>query len=243
MRSFSDRAWGVLLAPFQTFRHHDPAWGWGQAWALVAAVGVLVGVIGLLRVDHDKVGDWAWERAKANMSATQLKQIENPDAAEMLAKTRRVQAFIGKLGSVLGPPLLGLIGLVFGAGFLYLVCHVLGKEPPDPIRCLSVAAFISLANLLDLCGSGMGALLSNAMPRPNLSALADPFTQPVLSAALGRISPSLVAYYVFLAAALEGSLGLSRKRALLVAGGTFVVVSVILIGVGGLSKLQMEVSK
>jgi len=240
LRSFSDRAWGVLLAPYQTFRHHDPAWGWGQAWGLVAVAGILVGIMGLLRVDHDKVGDWVWERTKANMSATQLKQMENPDVEEATAKMRRVQAFLGKLGSVLGPPLLGLIGLVFGAAFLYLVAQVLGNEPPDPVRCLSVAAFVSLANLIDLCGSGVGVLLSNGLPRPNLSALADPFTQPLLSAALGRLSPGLVAYYVLLAAGLEGSLGLSRKRALAVAGGTFLIVSLLLIGVGGLGKLQME---
>ena len=240
LRSFSDRAWGVLLAPFQTFRHHDPAWGWGQAWGLVAVAGILVGVLALVRVDHDKVGAWVWERTKANMSATQLKQMENPDVEEATAKMRRVQAFGTKLSSVLGPPLLGLMGLVFGAGFLYLVAQVLGKEPPDPVRCLSVAAFLSLANLIDLCGSSVGVLLSNGLPRPDLSALADPFTQPLLAAALGRLSPGLIAYYVLLTAALEGSLGLTRKRALAVAGGTFLVVSLLLIALGGLGKLQME---
>lgn len=238
LRSFSDRAWGVLLAPFQTFRHHDPSWGWGQAWGFVALVGILVGILGLVRVDHERVGNWTWERATANMNKAQRAQVDNPEVAEMMAKSRRVQAFLGKLSSVLGPPLLGLIGLVFGAAFLYVVSMVFSKEPPDPIRCLSVAAFVSLANLIDLCGSGMANLLANALPRPNLSAFVDPFTQPLLTAVLGRLSPGLMAYYLLLTAGLEGSLGLTRRRAIAVSVVTFLVVTLIMVGLGGLSKLQ-----
>ncbi|MBL4849915.1 MAG: YIP1 family protein, partial [Planctomycetes bacterium] len=236
-RRFSERIWGVLLAPFQTFRHHDPAWGWGQAWGLVAVAGILVGVIGLVQTDHDRFQEWQWQRVLAAMKPAQRKQVESPQAAEMIAKSQRFQAFFTKIGSVLGPPLLGLIGLVIAAGFLFLVGQILGKEPPDPMRCLSIAAFASLANLIDLAGAGVGAALASPLSRPDLSALVDPFKQPILLTALSRIGPGVLLYYLLLAAGLEGSMGLSRKRAVAVAAVTFLGTSAVLIGFVGLSQL------
>ena len=70
-----------------------------------------------------------------------------------------------------------------------------------------------------------------------LAALADPVGQPLLTAALSRLSPAVLYYYVLLAAGLAGSCGLRRGRALALSGGLYAGVSALLIGLGALGKL------
>lgn len=243
LESTSDRVFGVLLAPFQAFSGHDASWGWGKPWAIVAFAGLVVGVIFLARIDADAFQHWAWEKSQANMSKEQRAQLEQPEVAEMMAKGRRVQSFLMKAGALAGPPLIGLVGILFAGFWLYLVANFLAKEPPDPMRCFSVAAYASLANLVDLAGAGAGVLMANPMPRPNLSALvSDPMTQPLLSASLERIGPGLFLYYLLLTAGLERSLGLTRRRAVLVTVGVYLLVSLLAISMGALGQLGVKAS-
>lgn len=234
---FSARVWAVLLSPFAAFAAHDPTWGWARPWALVALVGILAGSLGLMRTDSAAVDTWAWERALNQMGPAQRKQVENPETAEQIAKFRRLQGFFGKVAAVAGPPLLGLGGLVFMGGLLFVIGKVWSPEAPDPLRCFSLAAFVGLANLIDSLGAALGGLLSNPIPRPNLSALVDPFSQPLLSAGLSRLGPGLLLYYVLLAAALQGGLLLSRKRAIAVSGLLYLLASLVLIAFGALGAL------
>ena len=242
LQGFGAQVWAVLLSPFAAFRQHDPTWGWGRAWALVAAAGMLAGIIGLARVDSAAVQTWAWERTLNTMAPAQRKQVESPPAAENIAKFRRLQGFFGKVAAVAGPPLMGLAGVVFMGGLLFLIGRAWSPEAPDPLRCFSLAAYVSLANLLDSLGAAWGGLLANAIPRPDLSALVDPFAQPLVGAALGRLGPGLLLYYVLLTAALEGGLLLSRKRALVVSGSLYLLVSLVLIALGALGKAQQGAS-
>jgi len=236
---FWARVVAVLLAPFAAFERHDLSWGWWQPWLLVAALGVLVGGVSLARIDHEAWQTKQFERQLDQMSPTQRKQMEKPEVAEMLAKGRRFGIFFTKAGLILGPPLLGLVGLVLVAGLLFLAARFLGetKEPFEVATALSVAGYVSLANVLAYAGEGFGYLLGNPQPSVSLAALADPVGQPLLTAALSRLSPAVLYYYVLLAAGLAGSCGLRRGRALALSGGLYAGVSALLIGLGALGKL------
>lgn len=238
-KGFWARAQAVLLAPFAAFERHDSSWGWWQPWLLVAALGVLVGGISLARIDHEAWQTKQFERQLDQMSPTQRKQMEKPEVAEMLAKGRRFGIFFTKAALILGPPLFGLIGLVLAAGLLFLVARFLGdsKEPFEVATALSVAGYLSLANVISYLGEGFGYLLGNPQPSASLAALADPVGQPLLSAGLSRLSPAVLYYYVLLAAGLAGACGLRRGRALAVSGGLYAGVSAALIGVAALGKL------
>ena len=238
-RSFGARALAVLLAPFAAFERHDPSWGWWQPWLLVAALGVLVGGLSLARVDHEAWQNQQWQRQLDQMPAAQRKQMEEPEVADVLAKGRRFTVFFTKVVLILGPPLIGLVGLVLAAGLFFLAARSLGspEEPLELASALSLAGYVSLANLVAYAGEGFGYLLGNPQPSASLAALADPVGQPLLSAALSRVSPALLYYYVLLAAALTGACGLRRGRALALSGGLYAAVSALLLGLAALGKL------
>ncbi|MGE0711787.1 MAG: hypothetical protein AB7N76_30730 [Planctomycetota bacterium] len=234
--TFFARVLAVLLTPFQAFRVHDASWGWWQAWMLVAAAGVLTGAISLWRVDHEAWQHAQWERVLEQMPAAKRKQIEKPEVAEQMEKFRRFQAFLSKVGRVAFPPLGGLFGVLFAGALIFVAGRALAPEPPDLPRCLSVAAFASLANLIAWAGEGWGALLGNPQPTTSLAALTDPLGQPVLAAALSRVDPALFAYYLLLAAGLAGSARLRTSVACALSGGLYVLASLALVGMSAASK-------
>jgi hypothetical protein len=235
--TFWARVWATLLTPFQAFRHHDPTWGWWQPWLLVAVIGVTAGGISLAKVDHEDWQEKQWQRLLDQMPPAKRKQMEKPEVAEGMAKFRRFQTFLTKASKVAGPPLVGLLGLVFAAFWLFLAARFVGPEPAELARCMSIAAYCSLANLIAYAGEAWGSLQGNPQASSSLAALSDPLEQPVLAAALSRVDPAVWAYYLFFAAGLAGSCRLSKGRALGVTFTLFVLSSLALVGLAGLGQL------
>lgn len=239
--SFTQQVQGVLFSPWIAFAQHDESWGWGRAWLLTATVGVLFGFLYLARIDVVAVLKEQQEVVLDRMPAAKRKALENPqgDGAETMEKLFRFQAFMAKVGLVAGPPLIGLVGMLFVGGFIYLATKLFGPDPPDLMRCLSIAAFAGLVGALEYGAMSIGVLGGNPEPITSLGAFVGKLEDPVLHTALSRVNPFTVFYYVVLVAGLEASCGLSRRKACGVACGLFALGTVILLGLAGLSAMRM----
>lgn len=245
-----ERVRGVLLDPAATFARHEPGWGWSIPWMIVSTVGVLYGLLVLGTVDIGARARAAFERAE-----TERPGASRPDAGEepgeeeeeegpkkpQLTTQQKLQLFGQKISLVAGPPLLGLVQLVFMGGLAWLAALALGPRGPwrELLRGVSLAAWASLA---DLGGYALRAIailppLRNPAPETNLSHVVDAFEAPVLAAALGRLDPVLAWYYLLLALGLAGSYRLSRGRAAGAALAMWAVASLPHLGIGLLAKL------
>lgn len=235
-----DRVRGVLLDPRATFARHDAAWGWVGPYALVAVAGVLFGLVYLARVDVAAFRQALRERAFEQLDPGTRRRMDDPQVKEILDKTGRMEVFGTKVWLVLGPPASGLGGvlvcggLCFGAATLVHRRHPTAPRP-DLMRSISLAAHVSLVNLVGLGAKTLGALAANPQPVTSAANLVDPFAHPVLATALGRIDPVVLLYYVVLAAALEGSLRFPRRLAVGLAGGAYALSSSLELAAAGAS--------
>jgi hypothetical protein len=101
------------------------------------------------------------------------------------------------------------------------------------MRCISLAAYLSLINVLHYAAKGVGVLSGNALPATNPSGFVSEIHQPVLHECLERLDPITVAYYVLLAVGLRCSLRLPRKKAIGVSVVAYLAVSLCWIGLAG----------
>lgn len=214
-----ERVEGVLGAPFETLRRHDATWGWVGPWLVVALAGLLFGLVYLARVDVDAVRAAEQERAFDRMPAATRRSMEQPEVQSTMETVGKFMGFMTRVGLVLGPPLLGLVGVVVAGGLVFVVALVHRKQGAraDLARSISLASHVALANLVSTAACTVGALSGNPRPTAGLAALVDPFDRPALAALLGRLDPGTVLYYVLLVAGLVGSIQLPRRRALVVA--------------------------
>lgn len=231
---------GVLLDPTQAFSRHDAGWGWVIPWALVAGAGVLFGLLTLGKVDLAARAAADFERGMEQMPLAQRKQLEgNTEVKDMLETSQKFTAFLGKVALVAGPPLLGLVELVVFGGVAFLAGLVLGppRGAPELMRGISLAAWASLAELPGWAARAVAVLLGNPAPTTSPLHLVDPFTSPVLAAVLSRLDPVVAYYYLLLGLGLIGSFRLAPRRAWLVVGGLWALVSAQGVGLALLSKL------
>lgn len=221
------RLLGVLLDPRETFAHHDAAWGWLGPWLVVSLAGVLCGLLFLARIDVDAMVKAQNEAAFERMDPAQRKLIEgNPQAQEFADMGARAGAFLAKLGAVAGPPLGNLVGLVVAGGLLFGAAR-LGAGRPELTRCLSVAAHAQAVNLVAVAATGLAILTGNGQPTTSPANLVDRLAHPVAFAALSRLDPVAVLYYVAVAAGLERSLRVPRQKALQLTVGAFLALSLL----------------
>jgi hypothetical protein len=227
-----ERVEGVLGAPFETLRRHDATWGWVGPWLVVAVAGLLFGLVYLARVDVDALREAEQERAFDRMPAATRRSVEQPEVQETMKTVGKFMGFMTRVGLVLGPPILGLAGMVFAGGLVFVVALVHQKQGAkvDLARSISLAAHVGLANLVATVAGTVGALSGNPRPTASLAAFVDPFDKPAVAALLGRLDPSTVLYYVLLIAGLVGSIGLARRRALVVAFAAWLVGTLFAVG-------------
>lgn len=241
-----ERIRGVLVEPGATFGRHDPAWGWVGPWLVVALAGVLYGLVVLARIDVVAVQQAEAERAMEQLDPATRRRIESdPKAQEVLATTQRFVAFFGKVGLIVGPPVTGLGGLLLGGMLCFAASTVAarrtpGAPRPDLTRCLSLAAHVSLVELVGLGALTVGVLSGNHAPSTSAVNLVDAVTRPVAAAALSRVDPVKALYWIVLAAGLHGSLGLPRRWAVGLAAGGYAVVSLGVVGLAGLGALASK---
>lgn len=235
-----DRVRGVLLDPRGAFARHDAAWGWTGPFVLVALAGVLFGLVFMARVDITAVQRAAGERAFEQMDAATRKRMDDPKVKEIVETSQRFTAFGTKVWLVVGPPVGGLVGMLVAGGLCFGAAYVLrarhpGAPRPDLMRSISLAAHVSLVNLIGLGALTVGALTGNPQPTTSAANLADPFESPVLATALGRIDPVVLLYYAVLAAGLEASLRFPRRTAIGLASGAYVTFSLLQLAAAGVS--------
>jgi hypothetical protein len=235
-----ERVRGVVLAPGPTFARHDAAWGWAGPFALVALAGVLFGLVFMARVDITAVQRAAAERAQDQLDAATKRRMDDPKVKEFFETSLRFTAFGTKVWLVVGPPVGGLVGLLGVGAACFAASSLLHRRHPtaprpDLMRSISLAAHVSLVNLIGLGALTLGALTGNPQPTTSAANLADPFTSPVLATVLGRVDPVTVLYYVVLAAGLEGSLRFPRRLAVGLAAGTYLGVSALQLLAAGAS--------
>lgn len=235
------QAEAILTAPWRGFGMHQPDWGWGRVWVVVSLAGVLFGLVYVARVDLVAVIKAEKEYVLDNMPAAKRAEMaKSEEKTEQMEKLFRFQAFFRKVWLFAGPPLAGLAGVVLMGGLIWFVTWRLSSEPPDLLRSLSVAAFASLANALQYAALGLAVLVAApAYPSTSPAVLTDPFVQPLAYAGLSRLDPFLMVYYVLLAAGLEASCRLSRRRAILVAVFLYGLATLAALGSGAASAAQM----
>ncbi|MCO5170832.1 MAG: hypothetical protein M9894_31270 [Planctomycetes bacterium] len=242
----AERIRGVLLEPGATFARHDPSWGWIGPWLVVALAGVLYGLVVLARIDVVAVQRAEAERAMEQLDPATRRRIESdPKTQEILETTQRFMAFAGKVGLIVGPPVTGLGGLLVGGMLCFGASALLarrrpGAPRPDLTRCLSLAAHVSLVELVGVAARTIGALGGNHAPSTSAVNLVDAITQPVAAAALSRLDPVTLLYWAVLAAGLHGSLGLPRRASLGLAAGGYAAVSLGAVAIAGLGALASK---
>lgn len=235
-----ERVRGVLLEPRATFARHDAAWGWAGPFALVALAGVLFGLVYMARVDVAAFQRAARERAFEQLDPVARRRMDDPQVKEQVEKFGRLSAFGTKVWCVVGPPVSGLGGvlicggLCFGAATLVHRRHPSAPRP-DLMRSISLAAHVSLVNLVGLGALTLGALTANPQPTTSAANLVDPFTHPLVATVLGRVDPVALLYYVVLAAGLEASLRFPRQLAVSLAGGAFLATTALQLAAAGVS--------
>ena len=227
-----ERVEGVLGAPFETLRRHDATWGWVGPWLVVALAGLLFGLVYLARVDVDAVRAAEQERAFDRMPAATRRSMEQPEVQSTMETVGKFMGFMTRVGLVLGPPILGLVGVVVAGGLVFVVALVHRKQGAraDLARSISLASHVALANLVSTAACTVGALSGNPRPTAGLAALVDPFDRPALAALLGRLDPGTVLYYVLLVAGLVGSIHVARGRALAVAAAGWLAGTLFAVG-------------
>lgn len=234
-----ERVEGALLDPRALFARHDAAWGWLLPWLLVAACGVLVGALWLVRTDVTALHAAQTERAFEQMPASKRKLLDDPKAAEAVATANKFVAFGTKVGAVLGPPLLGLTSIIGWGTFIFVASLAArGKGArPDFVCAISAAAHVQLVELVGLGARAVGVLGGNPLPATSPANLADPIVQPVAAAALGRLDPTHLLFYAALAAALEGAARLPRRLAVVGAAAAWGLASLAAVGAAGAAAL------
>jgi hypothetical protein len=239
-RGFKERALAVLCTPERAFEFHTAAWGWVQPWLAVVALGLLLGVVTLVRVDLSAVAQRQFERTLDSMPAQQRALMET-----QMETMGRFQGFAMKAQALGGPPLGALIQiLVFGAA-VFAGSRVLGgeKTPLDLMRCLSLVAWAGLADGLSYAARAVGVLLGTAIPMSSPAGFADPLDHQVLHVALSRLDPTVALFYVLLGVGLVVSLRFPRKRALLLSGGLYGGLSLLLVGMAGIGAMAQKMSQ
>lgn len=235
----TERVREVLLEPRAAFRRHDAAWGWTGPFVLVALAGLVQGLVYMARVDITAVQAAASERQMEQLDPAVRRRVESdPKVKEMTETTQRFTAFASKVAVFVWPPVGGVGGLLLAGGLCFGAAQVLrlrrsDAPRPDLMRSISLAAHVSLVNLVGLAATTVGALSGNPMPYTSAANLVDPFAQPVVSAGLSRLDPVLLLYYGVLAAGLEGSLRFPRRLALAGAAGAYLLISLAVVGFTG----------
>ncbi len=226
----AERVRGVLCAPWATFARHDASWGWAAPWLLVAALGLLFGVVYISKVDLAELQAVAMERTKETLPAAQRAQMEA--AGDSLQTWFKFLAFFGKVWTIAGPVVGGLATVLLWGLLAFVVARLWAppERRPEPIRCISMAAYVHLAQGIGYAAMLVGVLGGNAMPLTGPAALADPFAHPVLHAALGRLDPVSLFGYGLFAAGLAGSCGLTRARALTATALAWLAVTALSVG-------------
>lgn len=228
----AERLRDVLLAPRETFARHDASWGWVGPWAIVALVGVLCGLLYLARFDVTELQRVATERSFEQLPAAQRKAMDDPKVAEVLETTRRFTAFGTKVFLVLGPPVIGIGGMLVTGGLLFGATLLFRKRGarPDLMRAISVAAHAKVVSLIGLLAGALGTLTGNSMPQTSPAGLVDPFAHPVAAAALSQLDPVAIFHYMVLAAGLEASLRVPRRAAIGLTVGAYAAIAAASIG-------------
>lgn len=242
-----ERLRGVLLDPAATFARHDPGWGWLLPWLIVSAAGVLYGLLVLGVVDVGALARAGFEREASERSTAPAgdEEDDRQDDAEAARKPvqlttgQKLRLFGRKLSLVAGPPLFGLVGLVFAGGFAWLAAVALGPrgQHRELLRGVSIAAWAGLADLGGYALRVPAVLLGNPDPETNPAHVVDAFESPLLAAALGRFDPVLAWYYALFALGLAGSYRLAGARAAAAALGLWILASLPHLGIGLLAKL------
>lgn len=227
------RLLGVLLDPRALFARHDGSWGWLGPWLLVSLAGFLFGVVFLTRIDLDAQLRAESEAAFERMDAATRRKLDDPKAQEAMAMVERFTAFAAKGALVAGPPVGNLVGMLV-AGALLFGASRLGGERPDLMRSISVAAHAQLVNLVGIGASALAVLTGNGHAMTSPANLVDKFAHPVAYAALTRLDPVTLLYYAVIAAALEASLRVPRRRAVALSFGTYLVLSLLWVALSAL---------
>jgi hypothetical protein len=223
-----ERLLGVILAPFETFRLHHGAWGWAAPWLIVSALGVLAGVATVANGQLEGIVERQVERQQEELERRGI-EIN----AEGLEFQRKLGIFFAKVGSMVGPPL-GLLWSMFMFGTVAFVAVLVWGEPEavDLMRCLSLAAWCSLGRGVGYVALTLAASAGSPMPATSLVHAVDGQSSPLLSALLGRVDPVVIYYYVLFAVGLRGSCRLSARNGAFVAGGCYLGVSLLQLGMG-----------
>jgi Yip1 domain len=219
----------VLLAPFQTFPLVRPDWGFLAPWFLVWALGVGVGALTLATVDLEAATLAELDRAMEGQPQQSAEQMETP---------RKFAVFFAKTSQIAGPPLAELAALLFTAALLFGASRALPRRTPDGelpdlpslVTCLCLAAFVNLVHGLDYLIHGLAVLLGNPLPATSPAHLVDPHHSPALAAALRRMNPFTLYWYLLLAAALTAATRLQRRGALLASGLLLALISLGAVG-------------
>lgn len=241
---FGERALAVLFAPQRAFAHHDASWGWVAPWALAAACGLLLGIWILSAHDLGAALRAQAEAGLERLPEAQRQALESGPAREVFEKSVRMQAFFLKTWLLAGPLVGGLFEVLAVGALLYLASRWLGPPsgPRDLMRCISLAAWLSLVEALRYLACACGAMLGNPFPQTSPAALVDPLAHPVLHSALAGLDPLLLLYYGLLASAVAHGLRFSRGRALAFAWGIYGAGTVLRTGLAGLGVLAQSLA-
>jgi hypothetical protein len=209
-----ERLLGVLLEPIETFRRLESGWGLAGPILLVAAAGLLAGVLYLALVDVT-----ALSRAQTAYSTELLpeqtrrmmQQAQGGNSGDVTAG--RGGAFMLKVGLFAGPTVGTILSVVLGGLLLFGVAFVAGGKR-DLLQAMVVAAHAKLVTLVGTGAFAIGTLLGNPQAQTSPVNLVDLFAHPTLAGILGGLDPISIWHTALLSIGLAVSLGVARSRAI-----------------------------
>ncbi len=214
----AQRVKGVLLDPVTTFRELDPSWGLMGPWLAIMVAGLLYAVVSIAQVDATRIGNQRSAYAETLVSSQQKRMSAGEEKAVDPGKG---YAFLHRLELLGAPTVTSILRIVLTGLVLFGAAATLGGKK-DLLRAIVVSAHAKLVALVSYAALFIGTIMGNSEPRTSLYNAADDVANPVAAAVLGFVDPIAIWGSVLLGIGLVVSLGLTRKKAVLVVGSLHV---------------------
>lgn len=229
-----ERLVAVLVTPWEAFGQLHGGWGWAAPWVIVSCLGILAGIANVANGQFTVVVERQMQRQMAAKQAElEAQGIELPE--EALDFQRKLGIFSVKIGSVVGPPLTGLWGLLIFATLAFVAILVCGDpRRTELMRSVSLVAWCGLAQGVGYVAQTLASIGGSPAPTTNLSYLVDAVERPLAAAALGRLDPVTLYFYGLFALGLHRAGGVPLRVSALFAGGCYLGLSLLQLGLGAL---------
>ncbi len=204
-----ERIRGVLLAPRETFRALDPAWGILGPWLAIAAAGLLLALVHVARGDAKHLAAERWAYQQTFFTDQQRRALAQAESSVDMSRWISFSASVGTFAA----PTLGSILAIVAGGIVLLGASTLLGGRRDLLGSIVVAAHAKLVLVVGYGILALALLLGNPEPATSLKNVADEVANPAAAIALDVFDPIAIWHAVLIAIGLACALRVKPRRA------------------------------